>query len=154
MPDLNDGISVYGVDTPPSQYDQDWTTISNITTTTYVPGVPEVAVHFTAPTSGRVLVAIGAGIQNNAANADRAIVTYGIYEDSEDGPLIVAPTAYSGIISQGLAVSSSFKYVGAYTMEFDLTPGKSYYARMFYQTILGSGTVDIASRNIAVIPLT
>ena len=69
MPELPKGGSVYGVDFPPSQFDQDWTAISNITSTSYIVGPTEVAVTVTAPTSGRVLVSVAGGIRNNAATA-------------------------------------------------------------------------------------
>ena len=35
----------------------------------------------------------------------------------------------------------------------DLTPGRSYYFQVVYRSLNGAGTVDIASRNILVIPV-
>lgn len=155
MPELVSGSQVYGRDMPPSQYDQDWTTIANITTTSYVTGTPEVGVNFIAPTSGRVLTSIGCGLRNNsAANADRVIVTYIVYEDSSDGDVVEAASAFNGVTMNGTALSSEFHYVGGFNMLQNLTPGKNYYLQVVHRTTLGSGTADIASRDCAVIPLT
>lgn len=154
MPDI--GGSVYGVDFPPSAHDQDWTVIANLTSTSFVAsqtGIPEVGVNFTAPTSGRVLVCLGVGARNNAANTDRSIVTYILYEDSSAGPVVTAASAYSGITSCGHGSSTAFHYGGSYMMEEGLTPGKNYYCQVVYRVTAGSGTVDIASRDITVVPL-
>ncbi len=153
MPDLVSGGNVYGRDTPPSQWDQDWSTITNVTSTTFIVGSPEVGVNFTAPTSGRVLICVGAGIQNNAATLEQGAVAYALFEESSDGPAIVNADSRNGVQSQAVAVSGQMRYMGGYSMEEDLTPGKNYYAQLRHRCILGNGTVDIASRDIAVIPL-
>lgn len=154
MPDIVSGSQVYGRDMPPSQYDQDWTTQANISSTSYITGTPEVGVNFTAPTSGRVLVAVGGGIRNNAAAAERGIITYILYENSSDGDVVTSASAYSGVTSQGFAASQEFHYVGGFNMEENLVPGRNYYAQVVHRCLLGNGTLDIASRDIAVIPLT
>ena len=154
MPDI--GNAVFGEDLPPTAYDQDWTVIANLTSTAYVAsqtGVPEVGVNFTAPTSGRVLVCIGVGARNNAANTDRSIVTYILYEDSSSGAVVTAASAYSGITSCGHGSATDFRYGSGYMMEEGLTPGRNYYCQVVYRTTAGSGTVDIASRDITVMPL-
>lgn len=148
-----DGSQVYGRDFPPSQYDQDWTVIANVTSTAYAAGTPEVAVAYTAPTSGKAFVSIGSGIRNNAATAERAEVSYEVYEDSQDGELFQAANADVGIKSCGIAQSQEFRYVGNMSLVTSLTPGKQYYFRMVHRSILGNGTVDIASRSIMVIPV-
>jgi hypothetical protein len=147
------GSNVYGADFPPSQFDQDWTTILNITTTTYVAGTPEVAVSMTAPSSGKVLVCMGCGIRNNAATTERAIVTYQIFEDSLNGAIFSAPLDDRGVKSCGIAVSQEYQYHGNMDLITGLTPGRSYYFQMVHLSLAGAGTVDIASRNIMVIPV-
>lgn len=155
MPEIVSGSQVYGRDMPPSVSDQDWSTIANITTTSYVTGSPEVGVNFMAPTSGRVLTAIGCGIRNNsAANADRGIVTYIVYEDSSDGDIVEAASAFNGVTSNGTALAEEFHYVGGFNMIQNLTPGRNYYLQVVHRVTIGSGTVDIASRDVTVIPLT
>lgn len=154
MPDLIPGGSVYGRDTPPSVNDQDWSPITNVTSTTFIVGTPEVGVNFVAPTSGRVLICIGAGIQNNAATLEQGAVSYALFEKSADGPLLFAADARNGVQSNGVAISGSFQYMGGFSMEEALTPGVNYYAQVRHRCILGNGTIDISSRDITVIPLT
>lgn len=153
MPDLPAGSGVYGADFPPARYDQDWTTISNITTTSYISGTQKVAVNVTAPTSGRLLVCIGAGVRNNAATNERVIVTYRVLEDSANGAVFTAESAYRGITSCGIATSQAFTYLGGFSLESGLTPGRNYYIETRYRSINGAGTADISSRDILVIPV-
>lgn len=147
------GSNVYGIDFPPSGYDYDWTPITNVTSTLYIAGDVEVAVSVTAPSSGRVLVCMGCGIRNNAATAERAIVTYRIFEDSPDGALFSEPLDDRGVKSCGIAQSQEYQYHGNMDLVSGLTPGKSYYFQIVHLSLLGDGTVDIASRNILVIPV-
>lgn len=144
---------MYGVDFPPSQYDQDWTTITDIATTTFIPGEPEVAVSVTAPTSGRVFVAIGCGIRNNAATNERAVVTFQVFEDNPDGALFLAADEVRGVKSIGIASSQEFQYHGNMDLVTGLTPGRSYYFQTVYASVNGASTADIASRNILVTPV-
>lgn len=150
---MDTGGDVYGADYPPSQFDQDWTPISNISATAYEVGLPEVAVSVTAPTSGRVLVCMGCGIRNNAATAEQALVTYQIFEDSPNGALFSASADDRGVKSCGIAQSQEFQYHGNDELIEGLSPGKSYYFQMTHRSVLGNGTADIASRNILVIPV-
>lgn len=152
MPDLAPGGQAYGRDFPPSGFDLDWTSQLNISSTAYVSGTPSVGVNVTAPTSGRVLVCVGAGSRNNGANTDRVIVTYRVLEDSSEGAVFTAESAYRGVTSIGIG-SEEYRYVGNFALEEGLTPGRSYYFQIRHRTISGSGTADIASRSIAVIPV-
>lgn len=153
MPELFAGATVYGKDFPPSQSDQDWTVQLNITTTSYVTGTPEVGVNFTAPTSGKALVCIGAGIRNNAATTERAIVTYRVFEDSSAGSVFTSESAYRGITSCGIQVAQEYTYHGNFSLETGLTPGRNYYFQVLHRSLNGAGTADIASRDICVIPV-
>lgn len=153
MATLPPGSNVYGLDFPPSQYDQDWTLISNITTTTYIAGEPEVAVTVTAPTSGKLFVCIGCGIRNNAATAESGYVTYQVFEDSVNGALYQAANDDYGVRSCGIAASQEFQYHGNMSLVTGLTPGRSYYFQAVHKSALGAGTADIASRDLLVIPV-
>lgn len=152
MPDITSGPPVYGRDFPPSGFDQDWTLQLNLASTAYASGTPEVAVNVTAPSSGRVLVCIGAGIRNNGANTDTVIVTYRVLEDDSQGPVFTAESAYRGVTSLG-AGDEEFSYQGNYALEDDLVPGRNYYFQVRHRATVGSSTCDIASRNILVIPM-
>lgn len=147
------GSNVYGLDFPPSQYDQDWTLISNIAETAYTVGVPEVAVSATAPSSGKLFVCIGCGIRNNAATAESAFVTFQIFEDNASGALYQAADGDQGVRSSGIAASQEFQYHGNMALITGLTPGRSYYFQVVHKSALGNSTADIASRNILVTPV-
>jgi hypothetical protein len=144
---------LYGNDFPPAQYDQDWTSILNITSTSYVTGSPEVGVSITAPTSGKVLVCLGAGLRNNAATNERVIVTYRVLDGGSNGPEFTSESAFRGITSCGIQASQEFTYRGNYSLETNLTPGRQYYFQVRHRVINGAGTADIASRDITVIPV-
>lgn len=154
MSDLTASQSVYGRDMPPSVYDQDWTQQSNLTSASYGIGSPEVGVNFTAPTSGRVLISIGCGIRNNSTDLEGGVVTYILYEDSANGVVVTAAAANNGVMSMRTTLSQEFHYVGGFNMEEGLTPGKNYYAQVVHRRVNTFATVDIASRDISVIPLT
>jgi hypothetical protein len=154
MTDISKGKTVYGVDMPPAVYDQDWTQQSNLASASYSTGAPEVGVNFVAPSSGRVLVCIGCGIRDNSTTVEGGVVTYILYEDSANGVVVTAAAADHGVASQRAALAEEFHYVGGFNMEEGLTPGKNYYAQMVHRRVNASATTDIASRDIAVIPLT
>lgn len=153
MTTLPTGSNVYGLDFPPSQYDQDWTLISNIAETTYTVGTPEVAVSATAPTSGKLFVCIGGGTRNNAATAESAYISFQVFEDSADGALYSAANDDYGTRSTGIAASQEFQYHGNMALITGLEPGRSYYFQVVHKSALGNSTADIASRNILVIPV-
>lgn len=147
------GGGVYGLDFPPSQYDQDWTSINNLASATFAPGSPEVAVSVTAPSSGRVAVAIGCGIRDNTAGGDVGAVTYRIFQDSVNGALFQDADVDRGVKSCGIAQAQQFQYHGNIDIVEDLIPGKSYYFQVVHLAYNASGAVDIASRNILVFPI-
>lgn len=153
MTTLPPGSNVYGLDFPPSQYDQDWTVIPNIATTTYVAGTPEVAVAVTAPSSGKLFVCLGCGIRNDAATAESGYVTYQVFEDSVNGALYQAANDDYGVRSTGIAQSQEYMYHGNMSLVTGLTPGRSYYFQVVHKSALGNSTADIAARDILVIPV-
>ncbi len=151
MPTVTAGSPVYGRDLTPSAYDQEWTTIANVTSTSYIAGSPEVGVAFTAPTSGKALVCIGAGIRNNAATSERLTVTVRVFEDSSSGVEFLAPTEENGIKSAGTPTSSDFRYVGNMSLITGMTPGRQYYFQVVHRALVGAGTADLSSRDILVV---
>lgn len=153
MATLPPGSNVYGMDFPPSQYDQDWSVLENVSTTTYTAGSPEVAVTVTAPSSGKLFVTIGCGIRNDAATAESGYVTYQVFEDTVNGALYQAANDDFGVRSCGIAQSQEYQYHGNFSLVTGLTPGRSYYFQVVHKTALGNGTVDIAARDILVIPV-
>lgn len=155
MPDLLAGSKVNALDTPPTVFVQDTTANTNISDTTYVTGTPEVGVTFTAPTTGRVKLSVGASMENNAANADRVAVTVQVFETDSSGLEVLAPTVFRGVCTDGIAAVSSFCTYGHTTMLDGLTPGQQYYARcMQIKFGAAASTVDIAMRDLLVEPAT
>lgn len=150
---LSAGTRVKAVDFPRAQQVFITSNITNVTTTTYIPGSPEVAVRFQAPSSGRVCVTVGAGTGNNGANDDRLLVTYEVFVgDPADGIRHQAAEAKRGLSNPGTGADTA-QYHGHTTMVDGLTPGEFYYARIVYRTDDGAGTADISHRHIFVFPI-
>lgn len=147
------GTFVYGVDFPPSGYDQEWTSILNITATTATVGSPEVGVSMVAPSSGKAFVSVSAGIRNNAATNERAVVTYRILEDDSNGAEVQAADDLLGVKSCGIAQSQEYQYHGNSSLVTGLTPGRLYYFQVVHRSLNGAGTADISARNILVFPV-
>lgn len=151
--DLSAGRRVKALDFPKAVQVYDSTAISNISSTVYITGSPEVAVRFMAPSSGRVAVSLTAGTSNNGANADRVFVTFRVYEgDPDDGTLLQIEEASRGVCNAQTG-SDDFQFHGQATMVDGMTPGVYYYIQMLYRTTLGSSTADLAHRGIMVWPI-
>lgn len=130
---------------------------ANLTNTTYAAGAPEVGITFVAPPTGRVLLTIGGGLRNNGSNADRVFLSPEVFEgsDATTGTQFLAPSvAPGGCGSGGGYTADDFRYLCRTTLLTGLTPGGTYYVRIVHETILGSGTADIAAREITVAPAT
>lgn len=137
---------------PESVQDDDGTTISNITSTTFITGSPVVSVTFTAPKTGRVGVCIGGGLVEQAAGS-RVWITYELYlGTSSSGTLIHAGVEPRGVNTSGDTTASGDQTLGNMSMEENLTPGATYYAQVVHRTS-GGATNDITRRRIIVIPL-
>lgn len=137
---------------PESVQNDDGTTISNITSTTFITGSPVVSVTFTAPHSGRVGVCIAAGLREDSAG-NRVWVTYELYlGTSSSGTLVHAGVEPRGVNSTGDATASGEQTHGNMSMEENLTPGATYYAQVVYR-VSGGTTNDVTRRRIIVIPL-
>ena len=97
--DLSAGTRVKALDFPRAQQVYDLTSQLNLTNTSYAVGTPEVAVRFLAPSSGRVSVAVSAGVRNNtAANEDRVYVAFRVLSgDPNDGNLFQTEEAKLGL---------------------------------------------------------
>ncbi|WP_394425551.1 hypothetical protein [Streptomyces sp. SGAir0957] len=156
MPDLTAGSRVNALDAPPTVYVQDTTAQTNIASTSYSVGSPEVGVTFTAPTTGRVCIKVGASMRNDAANSDRVAVTVEVFlGTSGSGTQVVAPTVFRGVASPGTASPGDYATYGNETMVTGLTPGATYYARcMHIKYGSGGTTVDLAMRDLLIKPAT
>lgn len=156
MPDLTAGSTVNALDTPPTVFAQDITTISNLSNTTYSELTPEVGVTFVAPTTGRVTISIGGSLRNNAANSDRVALAPQVYLGSNSsGTEVLAPSVFRGVCTDGIPTAGDYCTYGHTTLLTGLTPGSTYYARVMAIKFGSAGsTVDIAMRDIHVAPAT
>lgn len=150
---LTAGTPVRAIDFPPAHFVFHQVSNSNVTSTTYETGTPEIAVRFMAPSSGKVAIIVGGGLENNAANADRIFLSYRVFEgDPNDNVLIQTEDAKYGLSNQATQ-SDEFQYSGHGTILGGLTPGVYHYVQMRHRTTLGSGTADIAHRHLLVFPV-
>ncbi|GIH27608.1 hypothetical protein Aph01nite_59180 [Acrocarpospora phusangensis] len=150
MPDITNGELVTATDFPPSVYVFDDTRQSDISSTTYISGSPIVSVYFVAPTSGRVLLTIGGGLQDSGT-ANRVHLAPVIREDGPDGATVLA----ANVVTSGVGCpeqTTSFMYVSRTTLVTGLTPGRTYYAHTAHK-VSGGSTGDIASRDLTVVPV-
>lgn len=137
---------------PESVQSDDGTTISNITSTSYIAGSPVVSVTFTAPRSGRVGVCIGGGLREDSGG-NRVWISYELYlGTSASGTLVHAGIDVRGVNSSGDATASGEQTHGNMSMEENLTPGATYYAQVVYK-VSGGTTNDVTRRRIIVFPL-
>ena len=150
---LSAGTRVKALDFPRAFQVFNATTISNISTTTYVKGTPEIAVRFVAPSSGRVAVHVGAGTSNDGANNDRIFIAFQILEgDPANGTVFQSAESKRGVSNPATQVDRD-QFHGHTTMVNGLTPGTYYYAQMLHRVTLGSATADIAHRHLMVWPI-
>ena len=152
---LSAGNPVRAMDFPRSMQAVDRTTQLNVTGTSYATGTPEVAVRFLCPTSGRVAVTVAAGIRNNSATQDRVWIAFTIYEgDPNDGNQVVVEEVKYGVSNHAISdASDDYSYQSQTSIVRGLTPGTWYYARVKHKVTTGTGSVDIAERQITVFPV-
>ena len=121
---------------------------TNITTTstTFVPGSPQVSTTFTGPPSGRVLVFISAHIEGN--DPERALnISFEIRETNVSGSLIYPLDSNDGLRMQGI----NNLQATAVRQITGLTVGQLYFIRTLHSVTAGTGS--IFHRRIGVQPL-
>jgi hypothetical protein len=146
-----DGDTVQSIDTPRTVMAQDDTPQLNLTSSSYVPGSPEVGVYFIAPTSGRVLVTVGGGARDNT-NDNRVFLSPQIFQDDVNGSVVLAPSVtFYGYGTPGS--NADYVFGSRTSMIENLSPGRRYYARVMMAAEQGTGsTADVAVREIMVEP--
>lgn len=152
---LSAGTPVRALDFPPSVEVRDRTSQLNLSNTSYATGTPEVAVRFQAPTSGRVLVTISAGVRNDSATVDRVWVAFTIHEgDPASGNTVATEEVKYGVSNHAMSdAGDDYQYGSNSFPVAGLDPGTYYYARVRHKVTVGGGTADISTRAITVIPL-
>ena len=150
MSDLSAGTTVRALDFPPAVWASDNTTQTNVSSTSFVPGSPEVGVSFTAPTSGRVRVDVSGGIRDDTGQW-RGILAFEIYEGTTAGAKVISASARGNGMSN-MIESTGYQFHGRGSLVEGLTPGAVYYARTV-QAVSGGTSVDIFTRSLIVYPV-
>lgn len=145
------GQRVLAADFTQSVVSTDSTTQWNVGTTAAV-GSPEVAVTFTAPTSGKVLVNIASEMQDNVS--DNAVyLDWRLYEDDGNGAIILnlgSSERYMKTIGHTSSIRS--QAVGRSILVPGLTAGQVYFLRL-YHSATGGTSADVLMRQVSVVPL-
>ncbi len=129
----------------------DETDISNISSTSFIAGSPEVSVTFVAPSSGKVLVINSAGLRNNSG-ADQLFVDSEIRVTNSAGVQLRAPNVAGDGTLSCADESINYEYKSRGYVYTGLTGGSVYFARLLYRAS-ASNTGDITSRAIIVQPI-
>ncbi|GIH69436.1 hypothetical protein [Sphaerimonospora thailandensis] len=150
MTDIRAGAKVRAADYPPTVGASDSTAQNNITSTSYITGSPTVSVAFVAPTSGQVLVTVGMGARDDGG-VNRAHLAPVVRLGNSGGTTVLAADVTTrGVGSVGEA--KAFHYASRTSLLSGLTPGATYYAETRHK-VSGGSSADIATRDIAVVPV-
>lgn len=150
MPAVAVGTSIRAVDFPASKYASDSTSLANLSSTTFAAGSPVCSTTFTAPTSGMILLTVGAGFRDNTAT-NRVHVAPAVYLGTSSGGtlFLAADVATRGVGSP--AAIGDYTYRSRTTLLTGLTPGATYYVETQHK-VSGGTTADLAQRDLSVVP--
>lgn len=143
------GAKIKAEDFPATVWAADDTSNLNITSTSYVSGTPVVSVTFIAPTSGRVLLTVGAGMRDSSG-INRVHVAPLVRLTNAGGAQVLAPD----VTTRGVgcpAEAVNYAYYSRTTLLEGLTPGQQYYAHVVHK-VSGGNSGDISAREIMVEP--
>ncbi|MFF0598050.1 hypothetical protein [Streptomyces antibioticus] len=150
MPDLLAGSRITALDTPPMATAASGGTVTT-TSTSFVTAGADVAVAFTAPTSGRVLIQTTARMINTSATSGTLISPETRTGSSiGSGTIIEAASDANGASHYG----STFARGTASHPITGLTPGAVYNTRLLMRSSLVTETASFANREITVLPVT
>lgn len=154
MPDIKTGDRITTEWWPESVEAEDSGQIVDITSTSFIPGSPEVGTTFIAARTGRAGIAVS-GAPTESVAGSQIFLTFQLYlGTSASGTLIQGAREDLGISSVGdtTAGGSVEMCWGNLHMVEGLTPGETYYVRLVYRVESGS-TNDLRARRVTVIPL-
>lgn len=147
MPDLLAGTTILAQDITEEQFDDQGTSETGFTDTTYVAGANTCGTTFVAPTTGNVRIMWHARFESNTAG-ERVTVSMEVREGGTIGSGTVVSAATDGASLESEARLAA----GMWRDIFGLTPGSTYNCRTMHRITGGNG--DIFVRTIAVTPLT
>jgi len=146
-----------------SQYDSDATSITGVSSTSYINGTPEVSVTWTAPPCGQALIIVGGDLSvtgsNNSiflcpetyegTNASGTVIRSAVDQHAWTNCGTSSSTAQLGC-NASLATEASSAAGGI--LGTSLKPGHSYFTRVVHR-VDGGTTGVIGFRNLIVVPL-
>lgn len=145
MSNLESGSVITGTDATPAVLDGASSAQTGFTTTTYA--YNNMAIAFTAPTTGRVLVQWGGWLDSNGANT--VYLSFEVRTGSSigSGSVVFAASDENAMYH----LNTNQCAMGMFCPVDGLTPGGSYHVRLMHRTSGGTGSVD--NQEVNVIPL-
>ena len=139
---------------PPTEQAFDDTSITNISTTSFIDGSPGVNLTFVAPSSGRVLVYLGGTARSSvSSNGDYVIMGLDLREDDSSGTVVESPATQGLYTCRWPTAAVNYCSRQRVSPKTGLTAGATYYAGVQYRVGDGDGTADILTRHLIVRPL-
>lgn len=146
------GQKIRALDFTPAVGATDSTAHLNLTTTPAV-GSPAVGVVFTAPTSGKIALTIGASFADSSGNNNCGILDFQLYLGTDaTGTLVLSSSIINRLILQPGDTTDQSQEASRTSFVSGLTAGSSYYVRTLHSSFSGA-TIDIYARTVFVQPL-
>lgn len=145
--EVYDGSAIRTIPSMPAPVEAESATDISTTSTTFVPGTPEVSVTFTAPPSGRVYVTVYA--QCEAESPSTAYCGFEIRLNDASGSVVVSPSVDVAAVTQDAFFSGSTRR----KLVTGLTPvTQTYFARTMIRTSNSANEASFFHRAILVEP--
>ena len=124
---------------------------SNLSTTLTV-GSPEVGVVFTAPTSGKANVTVGASFADDTGANNAGILDWKLFLGTNgSGTLVLGTGAFDRrLVAMPGDVTNQSQELSRTVLVQGLTPGSSYYVQLLHASWAGA-TIDCYARSVAVV---
>ncbi len=129
------------------------TVLTNISTTLSV-GTPEVGVVFTAPTSGKAMITIGASFADDSGANNVGILDSKLFQGTNGSGTLILNTGslLRRLILQPGDVANQSQEASRTFLVTGLTAGSSYYVQLLHAAWTGA-TLDIYARQVVAQPL-
>ncbi len=141
------GKTITTFDVTPPAADADATTQLNVSDTDPVAWSPVISTEFTGPESGMVMIIVGGGIRDNAAN-ERGLITVEV-TDNDTGVSILAPSVTDSSWSNASSTTSNYQYGCRAFLAPNLVAGRRYTAEVMIE-VTGGSSVDFFNAQVFV----
>lgn len=147
------GQRILAADFQPTVGATDTTSLTNISTTLSV-GTPEVGVVFTAPTSGKALVTIGASFADDTGANNVGILDSKVFlgTNGSGTQILGVGSLVRRLVLQPGDVANQSQEASRTYLVTGLTSGSNYYVQLLHAAWAGA-TLDIFARQLIVQPL-